>query len=360
MPLASYLLGLGSALLVGFSKTGLPGVSIPGIVLMAEAFPEDAKLSLGAILPVLLAGDVFAVCWYRHHAQWGRLLGLFPYVAAGMVPGACILLWVEGNGLRPVLGWLILGLLAIEVGRRWNEARSPKTAPRAVDVGVVRSAAAALHQPPCPLGPTCTCGQYGVVAGGPAPANGTVPRLAESPGSVRTAGNRPLPVMAVSPTALPLSLSTSLAALAASPIPVSTSHATPSTHCPPGPSPPRLSSSWWFMAAMGFLAGLSTVIANAAMPVMTIYLISRRLRKEHFIGTAAWFFFLINLSKLPICWAIPNVITPTSIRFGLIVAPMTVVGALVGVYVLKRIPQRFFDALALALAGVAAVRLIVA
>lgn len=113
------------------------------------------------------------------------------------------------------------------------------------------------------------------------------------------------------------------------------------------------------MAGMGLLAGFATMIANAAMPVMTIYLISRRLRKEQFIGTAAWFFFLINLSKLPVCLWVLNVVTPRTLRFGLLVAPMTVVGALVGVYVLARIPQRFFDALALSLAGIAAVRLIV-
>ena len=70
MTLVSILLASASALLVGLSKTGLPGVSILGIVLMTEAYPKDATYSVGAILPVLLVGDVFAVAWFRRNADW--------------------------------------------------------------------------------------------------------------------------------------------------------------------------------------------------------------------------------------------------------------------------------------------------
>jgi uncharacterized membrane protein YfcA len=66
---------------------------------------------------------------------------------------------------------------------------------------------------------------------------------------------------------------------------------------------------------------------------------------------------IINLAKIPLCCCL-NVITPRTMQFGLTVAPMTIVGALIGVYVLSRIPQRFFDAMALVLAGIAAVRLV--
>jgi hypothetical protein len=76
-----------AALLVGFSKTGLPGAAIPAVALMAEAFREDTKLSVGAMLPILLVGDSFALAYYRRHAHWARLWELFPYVLAGMVPG---------------------------------------------------------------------------------------------------------------------------------------------------------------------------------------------------------------------------------------------------------------------------------
>ena len=66
------------ALLVGFSKTGMPGAGLSAVALMAEAFPDDAKLSVGAILPLLIVGDLFAISYYRRHADWQRLLQLFP------------------------------------------------------------------------------------------------------------------------------------------------------------------------------------------------------------------------------------------------------------------------------------------
>jgi len=116
----SYVWGWAAAVLVGLSKTGLPGVSIPAVVLMTEAFPGDTGLAMGAMLPVLLFGDVLAVAWYRHHARWDRLWRLFPYVAAGMVPGALLLVSLsDGNALRPVLGGLMLALVALEVTRRY-------------------------------------------------------------------------------------------------------------------------------------------------------------------------------------------------------------------------------------------------
>ena len=71
-------LGACAAVLIGFSKTGLPGAAIPAVALMAAAFPGSAERSVGAVLVVLLAGDVFAVAWFRRHAQWRRLLALFP------------------------------------------------------------------------------------------------------------------------------------------------------------------------------------------------------------------------------------------------------------------------------------------
>ncbi len=88
--LAPFTLGALAAVLIGLSKTGVPGVSIPAILLMAEAFPGNEKLSVGAILPILLVGDVLAVGTYRQHTQWNRLFGLFPYVLVGMVPGVYV------------------------------------------------------------------------------------------------------------------------------------------------------------------------------------------------------------------------------------------------------------------------------
>jgi hypothetical protein len=91
MPLVAILLASASAsaLLVGLSNTGLPGVSILAIVLMTEAYPENATCSVGAILPVLLVGDAFAVAWFRGNA-----------VAVKATPASPPR--VTGNGSRPV------------------------------------------------------------------------------------------------------------------------------------------------------------------------------------------------------------------------------------------------------------------
>jgi hypothetical protein len=52
--LTAYVLGGAAAMLMGLAKTGLPGVSIPAVLLMVEAFPDDAKASVGAIMPAIL------------------------------------------------------------------------------------------------------------------------------------------------------------------------------------------------------------------------------------------------------------------------------------------------------------------
>jgi uncharacterized membrane protein YfcA len=126
MTYLALLLASASALLVGLSKTGLPGVSILAILLMTEAYPDDARASVAAILPVLLVGDVFAVAWFRRHADWRQLAKLLPYVLAGMLPGVVVLMVLKGNQLRPVIGLLVLGMLAVELCRqRFGWERMP-------------------------------------------------------------------------------------------------------------------------------------------------------------------------------------------------------------------------------------------
>jgi hypothetical protein len=55
----------------------------------------------------------------------------------------------------------------------------------------------------------------------------------------------------------------------------------------------------WFAWTIGILAGAATMLANAAGPVFAIYLIAVGLPKMEFVGTSAWFFFIINLFKVP-------------------------------------------------------------
>ncbi len=54
-----------------------------------------------------------------------------------------------------------------------------------------------------------------------------------------------------------------------------------------------------FAWLMGGFAGVTTMLANAAGPVISLYLLAARLPKMEFVGTSAWIFLLLNVSKLP-------------------------------------------------------------
>ena len=229
-------------MLVGFSKTGMPGAGIPAVAFMAEAFRDRTQLSIGALLPILLVGDLFALAYYRRHAHWRRLAELSPYVLAGMVPGYFVLQAAEGDSLRILLGAIILALLTLQVLQQYLSWQ------------------------------------------------------------------------------------------------------------------PRVDRRW-LVGAVGSLAGFGTMVGNAAGPVMSIYLVGQRLEKQELLGTAAWFFFLVNFTKLA-PYASLGMITPETLKLDAMLVPVVVAGALTGVAFAKRISQRLFNLLVLVLAAIAAVRLI--
>lgn len=228
--------------MVGIAKTGVPGAAIPAVALMAEAFPEATELSVGALLPILIVGDLFAIRYYRQHAQWDRLAELFPYVLAGMVPGYLVLWITDSDALRVLIGAIVLVLLALQIARwRFGWEKMP--------------------------------------------------------------------------------------------------------------------DRWWFIATTGVLAGFGTTVGNAAGPVMSIYMVSKRLDKHEFLGTAAWFFFIVNLIKVPL-YLSRGMITPTTFGFSMMLVPVMAIGAFAGLMLVKRLPQSAFNAIVLVLAGMAAVRLV--
>lgn len=92
----------------------------------------------------------------------------------------------------------------------------------------------------------------------------------------------------------------------------------------------------------GGFAGFATMIANAAGPVMNIYLLSKRLTREEFVATGAWFFFLVNLSKLPV-YVHHGMISRQSLTFDAMLLPASVAGALLGRKLLALMPERVFE-----------------
>lgn len=115
---------------------------------------------------------------------------------------------------------------------------------------------------------------------------------------------------------------------------------------------------WMLAAALGITTGFVTLVANAAGPLMAIYLVAMRLPKMQFVGTAAVFFMALNLFKVPFMVSL-GLITAESFKFNLMLAPAVLLGALIGRRLLLKINQQFFERLVLALSGIAGILLIV-
>jgi hypothetical protein len=118
------------------------------------------------------------------------------------------------------------------------------------------------------------------------------------------------------------------------------------------------------VAFVGTAAGFATTVSNAAGPIMNIYLTAHRLEKHQFIGTGAWYYLVVNLSKLPVYIALSAahplrpIITARSVAFALAISPAIIFGVIVGRRLLPRFSQNAFDSVVLTLSGIAAAYLI--
>lgn len=97
-----------------------------------------------------------------------------------------------------------------------------------------------------------------------------------------------------------------------------------------------------FAAVMGFAAGVSSQMANAAGPIMLIYMLAMQLSKEEYIGTGAWFFLIVNWTKMPLyIWE--GRITMDSVRADMPMLPVIALGAFAGIIILKKMSQKWFN-----------------
>jgi uncharacterized membrane protein YfcA len=236
------LLSLG-AFVTGLSKTGIAGLGVLAVALFANALP--ARASTGALLPLLLAGDVFGVAFFRKHANWPLLLKLFPWVVAGVLAGFFALDRISNAQVQHLIGGVLLTMVGLQL---WRQRQN-------------NQAAAALPH------------------------------------------------------------------------------------------------TWWFAALTGILAGFTTMVANAAGPVMVLYFLAVGLPKLAFVGTGAWFYMLVNAFKVPFSVRL-GLIHPDSLLVDAALLLPMVPGALLGPVVLHRMDQRVFEIVAPVLTVVAAVRLL--
>lgn len=104
-------------------------------------------------------------------------------------------------------------------------------------------------------------------------------------------------------------------------------------------------------AFYGLATGFSSTVANAAGPVMNLYLLSRDLPKEEFVATGTWFFFVLNLVKVPV-YVWHSLFSVESLTFDALLIPIVLCGAFAGRWLVRVTPQKVFEAAVIGLTAV--------
>src|SRR5690606_33042132 len=91
------------------------------IAIFAALLP--AKASTGALLILLIVGDMFAIAIYRRHADWKTLLRLVPAVITGVVFGAVFLAFASDEWVRRLIGVILLVVIALTLWQRRRSAQ---------------------------------------------------------------------------------------------------------------------------------------------------------------------------------------------------------------------------------------------
>jgi uncharacterized membrane protein YfcA len=120
----------------------------------------------------------------------------------------------------------------------------------------------------------------------------------------------------------------------------------------------QMAAKKWFGPSFGIMGGFTTMIGNAAGPVMSVYLLAMRLPKLLFISTAAWFFLVINYLKIPLQVFFWKNITGHSLLLDLTALPFIITGAVIGVRLVRWLPEKKFRMVIIALTIVSTLMLL--
>jgi uncharacterized membrane protein YfcA len=118
---SSWLLVVLGALIVGFSKTALPGAGTLAAGAFALAMP--AKESTAALLLLLILGDMTALWVYRREPDWRTLVRLLPSAMVGVILGVFFFAAVDDTTVRVTIGVILLVLVTLTVARRIRAQR---------------------------------------------------------------------------------------------------------------------------------------------------------------------------------------------------------------------------------------------
>ena len=104
-----------AAMCVGLGKAEFSGLGLIAVFIMAELF---GKASVGVLLPMLIVADVSVYPMFRKHASWAPVWRLVPPALVGMVIGFFLLDWMPEQWAKPVIGGIILFMVALQLIRQ--------------------------------------------------------------------------------------------------------------------------------------------------------------------------------------------------------------------------------------------------
>lgn len=214
------------AFVTGLSKSGLKGLALVTIPVMAAMY--SGKASVGLLLPFLIFGDLLALKFYFQAAKSIHLIRLFPYALAGIAMAVLVGNHLNEEQFRLAMGISILVCLVLLLLNEFKRGEFDLTTLRGV-----------------------------------APA-------------------------------------------------------------------------------FGLAGGFATMIGNAAGPIFNLYLLSKKLPKQTYIATGAWFYLTLNVVKVPLhIWSWKS-ITAASFQLNLVMLPVLILGAYLGRYIVGFIPEKFY------------------
>ncbi|AKA68218.1 sulfite exporter TauE/SafE family protein [Clostridium scatologenes] len=111
-------------------------------------------------------------------------------------------------------------------------------------------------------------------------------------------------------------------------------------------------------ALTGILCGFTSMIGNAAGPIFSVYLLFMGFKKNDFMGTTAWFFFIINITKVPLQIIFWNNIPIKTVFLAGIMIPAIALGAVLGVLLIKKLNEKLFHRVILLVTAIAAIKLL--
>jgi len=109
--------------------------------------------------------------------------------------------------------------------------------------------------------------------------------------------------------------------------------------------------------AAGVTAGFTSTMAHAAGPIVSLYVFSQGLGKTVFVGTVAWTFTLINLTKLPF-YAGVGLVEWNVLLFDVFLIPLVPVGSFLGQWMHYRVSESRFNRVIFVLTVIAGIQLV--